>query len=337
MTVQNSKTYSTEYNACWKDYKDKNVKYYLSEPILKKPFPSEKYDYGNVRVEKLKNIIYPGRGKKKSKCLEFSVFECDCGHTTQIIRHSCNRIICPVCYQNAIKRQAMKTTERFIKIRDHFIKRFDYLPNYAHFTLNTMWQIRTSNSYKKYKKKLLKILKDNNMSGVLIFHPWRGKPILKFSPHFHFIGTGKMMNSDKFYEKYGFTYKKIRNLMSSKTIYGTLKYLLSHTGKFAGINTITWNNQFAYNKFKTTIKERLDQVRCQDCDSCLFLIINVSRTIKGNLYNGLRIGYDMPIKKDRETVLLRKTKKIKIYYRESVNKLVSKQFWKYFRDKSEKI
>ena len=36
------------------------------------------------------------------------------------------------------------------------------------------------------------------MSGIIIFHPWRGKPILRESNHFHFIGTGKMLNSDLF-------------------------------------------------------------------------------------------------------------------------------------------
>ena len=309
---------------------------FYSDPLLKKPFPSSKFDYGNVLVQKLPNITYPGRGIAKTECSEFFPFSCECGKTKQMIHHSCGRITCPICYQNTINKQAMKTTKRLVLIRKNLQDQFDFTCNYSHISFNTLYEIETYSQFNKAKNELYKILRKEGLSGLLIFHPWRKKKSLvpwktnpkRFKigfktkklnefPHFHFIGIGKPRNSDLFLEKYGFTYHKIRNLRSQKAIFSTIRYLLSHTGKFVGKHTINWFNQFSYNSFKTEKNVDKEVIICGSCKSPLYKVITPIEKIKGNFISGFRFYIPVDYELDYECVLRKKKEWITIEYRKS--------------------
>lgn len=273
--------------------------------ILKRKFPSKKkYNYAQTNPDKLAGIYFPGRHKPKENCGKpVATYVCKCGHTHKVILGNCNRISCPVCYQQTIKRSSIRATERFIQIRKAYIRENRTL-SFAHFSLNTMWDIQNPDDYKFYKKKLLKILKQEGMSGILIFHAWRirDKFSMRVFPHFHFIGSGKLMNSDLFYEKYGFTYKKIRTCNSPKSLFRAVRYVLSHCGVINHRHTITWNNKFAYNML-SKIETKTEKIpQCEKCESFLYQIIDKPE-VSGGLYKKTKVAFNINYKLNFEKIL----------------------------------
>lgn len=314
-------------------------------PILKKPFPSDRYDYGSARVEKLQNITYPGRGKPKDTCNEFSAFSCKCGKTKTITHRSCGRIVCPVCYQGAINKQSRLSTDRLIYIRNDFKKQFSFNLKFSHFSFNPMWQIRNYADLNKAYEKLYKIFKQEGLSGLIIFHPWRPekekilipwltnpeklKEVTKTSllvefPHFHVIAIGKPINSDLFLEKYKFTYHRIRSLYSEKAIFSAIRYCLSHTGKFTGKNTIRWFNQLAYNNYNKTVTESVENTICDHCGSCIFKILTPYESMKGNFVKGFYLYFPINYELDYETVLRIKKSYVEYNYKRTFEYFIEK-------------
>lgn len=322
-----------------------------SEQFLFKNF------YSGIKVEKLSHIQYPGRGRNSSGCGQFSkAYSCKCKAKFKVIQHTCFKLTCPICYQKGIYRASMKTTERFQKIKKLFLKS-NVKFQLHHLSINSQWKIRTYTDFVERKKKLLSILKKERLHGVLIFHPWRKtkpqkvsmpwktKPhLLKYvykprrlyySPHFHFIGVvpkNFYKSSGCFYLRNGFTFTDIsqknynRNktnkpyLKSLKAVRRLLSYLLSHAGIIRGKHTITWFNQFSYNRMsKTNIREIVEESVCSHCNSYVYEILNKPIEFTGNFFKGFVWKFTLQIYLNRDKIRIERYEKYDIKYKGNMN------------------
>lgn len=311
--------------------------------------------YKNVEILKqTKGFIFSGRGKSKEFCGEYSkTYSCECKHTTKVIHHSCNRLECPVCFHKVIRRTTSRIVERFKEIKKALIK-IGEKPYFRHISFNTVWDINVLN-YTKYRRKLLRILKKYNLSGILIFHNHRKKTIkgkwkapsgrqyttsikaLDIKPHFHFVGWGYLPNETDFKDKHKFTYTNItsknfsrtksytkvrRRLVSRKRlnmrgIKGVIGYLLTHTSFIPGKHSYSWTNKFSYNQMrKIEIINQLDPVVCENCNSLCYKIINEPKAVTGSLNEGFKHLFNLNYQLDYDHYL---QKRIKIYYLEFKN------------------
>ena len=303
--------------------------------------------YRLIKIGDFKGIHFPGRGMSKPNCGTFEkAFICDCHETKRAIHHSCNDMDCPICYQKAINRSIKRVDYRFLKIKQakhETMKSF----RLRHFSFNTLWDI-TAENFKKYRTKMNGILKDQGMSGVLIFHPGRikdevqvlpwktdpfktkivGEKILQKSGHWHFIGTGAPINVKEFKAKYGFNYTNIsaKNyakgdlkypfIHNRRVLRNTLGYLLTHCGYTNGSHCYTWMGDFAYNKLrKVNVVEESEHVHCPACDGLVYLIKNTPIDIAGTVEEGFMIIFDHYITVDRSHCLSKKIKKYTLEFK----------------------
>lgn len=268
--------------------------------------------YSTVRIPNHKSFTFVGRGFGSPKCNTFVKYTCECGHIVKVVHNSCKKLQCPICYQESLNLNALRTSKRFKDIKRTFRKSYRIKLKYFHISFNTMYPITDFISYKKYKKKLITILRKEGLHGSLVFHAWRHineyikingcyvkdiqynpkVPKMRVFPHFHFIGTGYLINSDQFKSKYGFTYTKMENprtrierlrqekkgilipkvyeIKNSKEIYSLIHYLLSHSAIINNTHTLTWFGAFSYNQLqKTIIKEVKLKELCPKCHSTI--------------------------------------------------------------------
>lgn len=107
------------------------------------------------------------------------------------------------------------------------------------------------------------------VGGCAIYHPFREKPGGRwyFSPHFHMIGYGWIIETKAEFQRSGWICK---NAGIRKTVFGTAFYQLTHCGVWYGEgkkHSITWFGYLAYNKLRLPKSEgsHLDQVFCPVC------------------------------------------------------------------------
>ena len=330
--------------------------------------------YSGIKVQKLGDIKYPGRGKpltfkarngaKEGSCGMLSkTYSCGCHSTIVPIQHTCYKMTCPICYQKGIHRSSERIAERFKKIKKMF-KRAEIPFQLFHISFNTQWLINDYDSFRKYKKKIITILKKERLHGYIIFHGWRkrtkarGKFVRwKTIPnrtklvkskstrllrafqndgtpqsHFHFLGVGRPVFSPIFHKKYGFTYTNItyKNYMdgkapkpfirSIKQVRNLTSYLLSHAGIVRGKHTITWFNQFSYNRL-SRINETLlkKEIECEECGSFLYPISRNPIKFEGNFYDGFTWYYPFHITRNLSKPLIEKYEKYDIHYKGNMN------------------
>jgi len=126
-------------------------------------------------------------------------------------------------------------------------------------------------AYRRLRKKAYVVAKRSGLhGGCMVFHPFRlrcsrckssipdhkrvcpscGSAVFEWfrSPHFHVIGWGWIVNTKKIFPAIGWI---VVNLKVRKSVYHTLKYLLSHAGVIKGFHTTTWFGDLAYRKFKS--------------------------------------------------------------------------------------
>lgn len=297
--------------------------------VKKQPYLYKNF-YSKVKVQKLWEIKYPGRGKTgRENCGFFSkAYVCGCHTTSKAIFHTCKSLTCPICYQKSISRQAEKTAMR-LQAGSIILHQ-----NLRHFSINTKESVQTYLEFKKLKKKVIRILRQNDCSGMLIFHAWRKrikkwtkevrwttdpsrtklkeyyKGYMYHSPHFHFVGTGTLINVKQFYAKHGFTYSNITaknkaidrpyKLRSRKSIKKLVQYLASHMGLVRGSHSITYFGKFAYNQLKrSSIDSGRHAEECRNCGGLLYKIIAEPYEIVGDYFEGFSIGfeYNSPVDK----------------------------------------
>lgn len=208
-----------------------------------------------------------GNGEEKGMCGEVrKTVSCPNGHAIgkldhdgnrelfKFITNSCNRPHCPVCYEQWAARLARRVSDRLIQSMHLYrpygrgnIKHYVFSPpqDYARELLSTL------EGYKKLKAELRTLLKAQGYhGGVIIFHSHRTKNRVRFAPHFHIVGLGRIeANSKDFYAQTGWIYK---NKGNRKSVYHTVQYLLSHCGVLTDesitIQHTSWFGELSYNK-----------------------------------------------------------------------------------------
>ena len=262
-------------------------------------FNSSKLNFYRKVDKPISNFMFSGRGLiSRSNCGKlYGFYSCKCGHTKHGKINYCYRLTCPICFHKAITRTAKRITTRLKKIYRCY-KKLGYNIKFCHYSFNTLWDIKTNVDLDFYRKKLSDILKSYNFSGVLFFHEYRKDyekdNSLKYSPHFHMVGTGFLPHYNDFLAEHGFTYTNITrkktkiNLhppkyMTLKSVYGTVRYLLTHisfkqskspiNSKASYSHSYHWTNEFTnrslkkINEVKTSIP-----LECVKCESMVYLI-----------------------------------------------------------------
>ena len=93
-----------------------------------------------------------------------------------------------------------------------------------------------------------------------------------FSPHYHVVGKGFVMDSNEFHEKTGWIYKNIRELYTEEDIGRTLYYILSHAtvvpggeGK-RGMDCVTYFGDVSKTRMGRLLEfSEYCEVKCPEC------------------------------------------------------------------------
>jgi hypothetical protein len=137
------------------------------------------------------------------------------------------------------------------------------------------------------------------IGGAVIFHPYRlkcakcgstiddytnscskcGSSVFSWvwSPHFHVLGFGWIVNTAETYEKNGWV---VANKGVRKSVYWTFQYLLSHAG-VSSVHTTTWFGHLAYNMMKAVpVLGSLNEV-CPYCHAPLMPLVWIGGEDRG--------------------------------------------------------
>ena len=231
-----------------------------------------------------------GRGTKTDGMCgeEIGYFECSnnsCPSKTKTgKRHreawkkNCSKAQCPECYTNWIKRRTKESSERLIQV-DAILR----IPC-KHIVLSP-----PSDWNGKGLSKILKLL--GLRGGALVRHPWRFRDkqtglmiawkncdinpnselaipsVAVRSLHFHILGFGFLMQSDKFHEvSKGWIYKN-KGKRTDKDIPRTMAYLISHAGIAGRMQTVRWYGIIANNKLTVTKTQEYEAKKCPLCEN----------------------------------------------------------------------
>ena len=210
----------------------------------------------------LYGYILPAHGTKYDWCNTYVAVGClhdDGQRHSKIVRRSCNRLTCHVCYEKAMKKHAVNAAERLMvgamrrgsslyteqqKLTYHHVVVSIHPDNHEEF--------KTPDNVKLYKKKVI-----NNIrwlgykGGLVIYHPWKFEGGIHFAPHFHIVTAG-YVDHEKYLRKNGKRimqgemdshpireinkktggdiYKKISQAVSLNDLSSMIKYLLTHVG-----------------------------------------------------------------------------------------------------------
>ena len=282
----------------------------------RKKTPTERF-YHAIKVNHHGNILYPGRfghtKKDEKACGKFkSAYSCLCGDSKEVFLHSCNNINCPKCYINSIIASSERATDRFNHIIK-FLRTRGFTRTYLRHIAIAIKPVQITDYHDlvKVRNKVRNILKKYGFSGLLIFHPYRinkyaSPKELVYSPHFHFFGHCWIPNN--FYKKHGFIVTHIRWLYNSKSVYNSIKYVLTHAGYFYKKHILTWFGHYSYAKL-VKINEYKDSepALCETCEDNIYkvdlpedmieMIIQMKRSIILPRNWSLYLNLDFTLKK----------------------------------------
>lgn len=281
-----------------------------------------------------KSLIFSGRGSiTRDNCgHHFGFYSCSKGHTIKHKNTYCYSLSCPICFHKAIKRNSYRVLNHIIKIYKEY-KRLGHKIHFRHYSFNTLWDIKNSNQFDYYRRKLVSILNQYDFHGMLVFHKYRKskvskqdyqkgiRPTLYYSPHFHVIGYGFLPNYSEFESLYGFTYtnitekhyfldsEKYPKFLNKKSIYLCVRYLLSHASFKSNqkAHSYFWfGNMSPQRTYRILEKKISDPVLCKVCNEKLFKIDNPS-FIKMDLDNCIcEYQIEYPYKLDKKYFLTKK-------------------------------
>ncbi len=184
---------------------------------------------------------------------------------------SCFRASCEECSKKWMGREANKATKRIEVYR----KKSKEPPKHIMVSVPSWLYHKPINELRRDAYRILK--KVNAIGGTLICHPFRYHRKIKqwyFSPHFHVIGFGWIVNTNEIYNKEGWI---VKNLGLRKSVFGTFHYQLSHAGIKKGFHALTWFGELSYSKLEVEQEPNPDvcplcsaKLRPVFFSSCLF-------------------------------------------------------------------
>ena len=171
---------------------------------------------------------------------------------------SCHRPLCPTCWTDWANREVKKAKRR---LEAFVLKGRNLKP--IHLTVSVPvldWGL----SLVEKRKKVYRALKMVHcLGGMLIFHPKRQKENGEwfYSPHFHVIGYGWIVDVRANYVHSGYI---VKNIGVRKTVEGTIFYQLSHCGISPEHHTVTWFGALSYGKLHVS-KGEVEKSECPIC------------------------------------------------------------------------
>ena len=233
-----------------------------------------------------------GTGEPVKYCGSFITEGCDnfLNHPSdknyaQHTRLTCKRAECPICWDSWLIRESSRVTERIEKFRMLSERKGFRSCKPIHVIVSPskrLWNV-TWTEFKKSFRKMVK--RAGIIGGVSMFHAFRynkQKQEWFYSPHFHMIGYGWLINTKKI-SKDGWVIinKWIRK--NSTEVYSTVAYLLSHTAIAKEIHSVTWFGDLSYrSKYALELKREIEESDASKCPYCsqylvLFEIRGVDR------------------------------------------------------------
>ena len=231
----------------------------------------------------------PGFGEAYDSCGKTKVLDLcswDTKHVPRKVLFNCLTPSCPVCYEGWTNDLAMSATLKLLCVeasagisglRHHLLS-----PPQDR-AIDMMHTLRGMRKLWKWHHEAAKAL--GLIGGASIFHPWRWKHddgsdceriseckqhhVQIEAPHFHALAWGTTKPSNEFFEATGWVHK---NLGLRKTVWGTLKYQLTHCGLAMGsdgsvkVQTVHYFGVAANCKLEKTLVK--DEKVFKSCSVC---------------------------------------------------------------------
>jgi hypothetical protein len=166
-------------------------------------------------------------------------------------KQSCHRALCPICWPDWANREKDKAAAR---LRAFVLKGRSLKPIHLMVSVPCSdWGLSLTEMRKKAYRALKRV---HCLGGALLYHPKRERPDHSwyFSPHFHIIGYGWILDVRQNYVETGYI---VKNIGIRKTVEGTLFYQMSHCGISPKHHSITWFGALSYGKLH--VKQELDE------------------------------------------------------------------------------
>ncbi len=235
--------------------------------------PEHWFKWNEVSEKGFNGWIFPGQGEAYPTCGTYHVKGClvhNPGYFKRI-KDNCERAQCPEDYRTWL----VKST-KYIKKRIQEGKPGRYRKA-IHVTVSPPrkedHRFETTQDYRKMRRKAIRLAKKAGLiGGALIFHPYRENDKAEmwyFSPHFHILGYGWIVDTDKIYEKSGWI---IKNHKVRKSIGATAYYQLSHAGIKSNHKVVSWFGELSWKALKVA-RDKAEPETCPMCGSPLRRVI----------------------------------------------------------------
>lgn len=184
----------------------------------------------------------------------------------EVHKLSCHRQVCPICWKEWASREVDRASQRLraFSLKGRILKPIHVTVSVPHADYAL--------SLEKMRVKVYRALKKVHfLGGMMIFHPKRKDKQTNswyFSPHFHVIGYGWLLDVRQNYLFSGYV---VKNIGVRKNIEGVIWYQLSHAGVDSKHHTITWFGALSYNKLR--VKYEKEECVCPLCSEKLVKLI----------------------------------------------------------------
>ena len=235
-------------------------------------------------------------GKKRGTNM---CIDCVEWHSDQV--YHCDRPECPICWPYWAARMSARITDRLwaAKLKFGIVYKatiFSPPPEEWHLSMGTL------------RSKHNRLVKEAGaVGGATVVHlarfrdeddkavrwtdcglnPRADDPVdavAEYSPHFHEVTTGWLMNSDEFHEKFGWTYKHLGYIGTKEQMFGYVYYCLTHAVVVPGRKVTSY---FGLNRPGAQVvvgkRKKIEIVICEKCGGHVH-----KHDVKGNRLQPLR-------------------------------------------------
>lgn len=179
---------------------------------------------------------------------------------------TCHRALCPICWPDWANREKDRATERLkaFVLKGRVLKPIHLTVSVPNADYGLSLQGMREKAYRSLKMV-------HCIGGMMIYHSRRKNldDVWYYSPHFHIIGYGWIIDVRRNYELSGYV---VKNIGVRKTVEGTIFYQLSHAGISEKHHTITWFGCLSYAKLHVKYKEKEESI-CPICQERLHRLI----------------------------------------------------------------
>jgi len=187
------------------------------------------------------------------------------------VRHECFRPDCPVCWKSWAFRETKRAERRIFAFG---LKGRSLKP--IHLVVSVPWKDYVL-SLEEMRVEAYKSLRAVHcLGGMMIYHPKRfddDRQCWYFSPHFHVIGYGWILDVRRNYVVSGYI---VKNVGVRKSVGGTIWYQVSHCGVSKSHHVVTWFGGLSYNKLRLA-KEVKKRSVCPICGDNLHRVVYIGQ------------------------------------------------------------